>query len=257
MAKSKTKSAISFLQFWQKFIRTKSAKNHEKSSKSGKTTFLRVPQGPKISRQSQNRQKIRKSQSKTGQKMVKKWSKRVKSLQENGFLGVKKHGPGCQKVPFFVMGGGQNRQKLSKTDKSWKSCQKCTANWHGKIKSQVFIRFWQFWRKSKIQKCRESWKIIKKWQNDIFEGPPGSKNQQTVAKQAKNQKKSIKNWSKNGQKSPKKDQKSAGKCHFGGQKSMVLGAQKHQKVLFLDIGRVKSVKNWQILKIWSKSTAKS
>ena len=117
MAKSKVRFSSDFDSFDEN-PKSKNAENHEKSSKSGKTTFLRVPQGPKISRQSQNRQKIRKSQSKTGQKMVKKWSKRVKSLQENGFLGVKKHGPGCQKVPFFVMGGGQNRQKLSKTDKS-------------------------------------------------------------------------------------------------------------------------------------------
>ena len=34
-------------------------------------------------------------------------------------------------------------------------------------------------------------KSDKKWQNDILEGPPRSKNQQTVAKQAKIDKKSF------------------------------------------------------------------
>jgi hypothetical protein len=78
-------------------------------SKSAKMTFWRVSHGLKISRQSQNRQKIRKSHSKTDQKMVKKDQKRVKSLQENGFLGVKKAWSWVpregQKMPFFDMGG--------------------------------------------------------------------------------------------------------------------------------------------------------
>ena len=78
-----------------------------------KTTFWRVPHGLKISGQSQNRQKSRKSQSKTDQKMVKNRQKRTKSLQENAILGVKKHGPGCPKASksaIFRHGEGQKRQ---------------------------------------------------------------------------------------------------------------------------------------------------
>ena len=86
-------------------------------------TFLRVPHGPKISRQSQNRQKLSKSHSKTDQKVVKKGQKRVKSLQENGILGVKKAwswGSKSAKKCHFSSWEG------SKTSKTVKKGQKLT-----------------------------------------------------------------------------------------------------------------------------------
>jgi hypothetical protein len=66
-----------------------------------KTTFWRVPHGPKISGQSQNSQKIRKSHSKTDQKVAKNDQKWGKSLQENDILGVKKACSGVPKNAIF------------------------------------------------------------------------------------------------------------------------------------------------------------
>ena len=106
------------------------------------------------------------------------------------------------------------------------------------------------------QKCQKPSKSVKKCKNDILEGPPRSKNQQTVAKQAKIVKKSIKNRSKNGQKVVKKGQKSAGKMPFWGSKSIPRGTQKCQKVPFLDIRRVKNDKILKIPKQTQKSIAK-
>ena len=59
--------------------------------------------------------KTGKSHEKITQKLIKKWSKkrskRAKSLQENGFWGSKKHGPGGQKVPKSALFGHTEGQK--------------------------------------------------------------------------------------------------------------------------------------------------
>ena len=92
MAKSKARVFIKFDSFGkiQDDQNVKKCQNHEKSSKSVKTAFLDGPLGLKISKQSQNSQKIRKSQSETDQKWSKNGQKVVKSPFGNDILGVKK-----------------------------------------------------------------------------------------------------------------------------------------------------------------------
>ena len=81
--------------------------------------FLRVPRGPKISRQSQNRQKSRKNHSKTDQKMVKKKVKKGQKSAGKWVLGVKKAwswgSKSAKKCPFWTYGGSK-MNKILKTD---------------------------------------------------------------------------------------------------------------------------------------------
>jgi hypothetical protein len=174
--------------------------------------------------------KTGKNREKVNQKPIKKWSK---SGQKGSKVCRKKCHFGGQKsmvlgawegpkVPFFVMGGVKNVknwQILTNPDKSWKPCQKCTANWHGKIESQVFIRFWQFWQnpKSKSAENHEKWSKVSKTAffrvvrvGKITNSRKTGKNCQKVTQ------KLIKKWPKKHQKGPKVCRKNA-----------ILGVKKH------------------------------
>ena len=94
-------------------------------SESAKMAFFKDPEGLKISKQSQNSQKMSKNHPKSDQKVVKNHQKMVKNPIKNqskmAFLGSKKHTFGCPKSiksAIFRHDEGQNHQnrKILKTE---------------------------------------------------------------------------------------------------------------------------------------------
>ena len=197
-------------------------KNHQKVSK---WHFG----GSLVVQKSADSRKTGKNHEKASQKLIKKWPKRAKKgskvCRKMTFWGSKKHGPGGQKASKSALFGhreGQKWQKRSKTDKSWKPCQKRTANWHGKIKSQGFQQIWQFWRKSIKVTNPKSSKSVKM---TFLRVPHGLK----ISRQSQNRQKSWKSISKTDQKVVKKRSKVQSKTAFWGSKKHGPGCQKASK----------------------------